>query len=185
MVLFTLLRARKHHFEKTPCYSFTIKHSRRYTMDYWLLSFYSQDSEGEWIILIQFLFSWDGKPKGTLYAIFHWTMMIILFLSSFILKCHESLFFLPISNQWFLGILYHNYLGQSKNYIKFDLQYQSTATFKVSQSSLPKSKEHPTAEQYTGSPNCVEIDHKSDVHWQASGKLRKSTNVFSHCEQLS
>ena len=63
-----------------------------------------------------------------------------------------------------LVFFFHDFSKQSENYIKFDLHYQSAATFKVSQFLLPKRREHQTAEQYQRSDNCDELDHKADVH---------------------
>ena len=69
-------------------------------------------------------------------------------------------------NQWFFGILFHKILNHSKNYIKFDSQYQSAVTLKVSEVPLPKSREHQTVEQYQVSDDCNELDHKADVSWE-------------------
>ena len=104
--------------------------------------------------------------------------MIIIFYLCFTLKCHVSLFFSPISNQTFLGIFCHKFSKQSKNYIKFDFQYLSKATLKVTQLLSPKSSKHRTMEQYHESANCDELDLKSDVNRPGSGKLR----VSSQCE---
>ena len=116
-------------------------------------------------------FLWDGTTKGSLCALFHWPMMIILFLLCFILKCHVSLFVSRISNQWFLGILCQIILRQSKNDINFDFRFLSTATLEVSLILLPKIRKHQTAEQYQGSYNSSDLDPKSDVNRPVSGKI--------------
>ena len=72
--------------------------------------------------------------------------------------------------------------NQSNNYIKFDFQYISTQTLEATQFPLHKSSEHQTAEQYLGSANCVELDLKSVVNLLATGKLQKSTTVYSQYE---
>ena len=73
---------------------------------------------GIYIIIIFMI--WNNKC--TLCAIFHWTTMIILYLSCFTLKYNVSLFSQQTSNQWFIRIFYHNFMKQSKNYINFDSQ---------------------------------------------------------------
>ena len=72
----------------------------------------------------------------------------------------------------------------SKNYTKFDLQYQSTATFKDTKSPLPKITEHRMDKEYQGSDNRGKLDIKSDVDRPASVKLRQYTTVSSQCERL-
>ena len=49
--------------------------------------------------------------------------------------------------------------NQSKNYIKFNFQYWSTSTFKVTQLPLPKISKHQTEEQYKGSANRCELEN--------------------------
>ena len=136
-------------------------------------------------MLFLFLFLWYGIKKGTLCATFHWPMMKILFLICFILKCHVSLYFSQMLNQWFLGIFCHKFLGQPKDYINSNFRFRSTAPLGVSQLLLPKSSEHRTADQYHRSANNGELNLKSDVNRPASGKLRQSNTVSSQCEIFS
>ena len=112
-------------------------------------------------------------------------MMLILYLLCFILKCHVSLFVSPILNEWFLGILCHNFLKHSKHYITFYFQYRYTPTFEVTQFLLHKRSKHWTAEQYQGSDDRGELDLKSDLNRPASGKLQQSTTVSSQFERFS
>ena len=56
------------------------------------------------------------------------------------------------------------FLSQSKNYIKSNFRFQSTATTGVSQLLLPISSKHQTAEQYQGSVDCGDLYLKSDVN---------------------
>ena len=138
LVLLTLLSSSKNHFKKGPCYIWPYSvqdntqriigycHStvKCYRVRYWYWSHY--------------YFLEMEVTKYTLCFFVHLTIMIILYLSCFILKCHVSLFFSPFPNQWFLGILCHNCSKQSTNSIKFDFQYWSTPTFEVTQFPLHK-----------------------------------------------
>ena len=78
--------------------------AKRYTADYCLSSFYSQNCYSELSKLVLFLFLWGRTKKGTLCAIVHWPMRIILFLLCFLLNYHGTLFLSQISNLWFCGI---------------------------------------------------------------------------------
>ena len=138
-----------------------------------------------WVINIDFILIFIiWNKKGTLCAIVHWPMMIILFLICFILTCNVSLFFSQNLNQWFLGILCHNFLRQSKNYINRNLRFWSTATLEVSPFMLPISSKHRKEEKYQRSDDHGELGPKSDINWPSSGKLQQSTTLSSQCERL-
>ena len=68
--------------------------------------------------------------NATSSAIVYWTMMIILYLISVFLMCHFSSFFSQFQINYLSSFLLQ-FLKQSKNYIRFNLQFQSTTALEI------------------------------------------------------
>ena len=179
LVFFTPLSASKTYFGQSTCYSDHIKCKTIHggLLVVVIIQSKTSDLYKKFVILNQ-------KRYIMWYCTLNYDDNFI-YLLCFIFKCHLSLFFSQILNQWFLGILCNNSLRRSKNYKNFDFQYRSAPTLEVTQLPLNKINKHLTAEQYQGSANNGELYIKSGVDWMASGKIRQPTSVSSQCEILS
>ena len=136
LVLFNLLRPNKHH-KKRVLLKLSSLGSKLYREDYWLLSFYSNNREGEWFVIVFILFLWDRTKKGYIMCYYPLTYYdyVISDIVYITLSCILVLFtnIEYVISWYFLSQL----LKKSKDSINLYFRFSSAATFKDTKFLLP------------------------------------------------
>ena len=97
---------------------------KKNTEDYCLLSFYSQNCDGEWSKLFLFLFLWDRTTKRYIVCYFPLTYNDYLIVDMFYIKTSCSFVFITNIESMISWYFMSQFLNQSKNSIKFDCDQQ-------------------------------------------------------------